>query len=67
MPSGFECVCANCLRWRSSNLTHGSMFHSNLTQESVDALARQNAPKGANAAKRENRPSGVNHRHNKRR
>lgn len=62
MPKGFECDCGICLKWRMNNLPHGSMFHSNLTQASMDALAKQNAPKGANALKRENRPTGVNHR-----
>ena len=65
MPKGMECTCGHCLKWRAENLTHGSMFHSNLTQEVVDALARQNAPKGANALKRENRPKD-NHRSKRR-
>ena len=50
------CECDICKRWRAENLPLGSMYFTNLTTESVDALAKQNAPRGARKARKENRP-----------
>ena len=58
------CRCLECVEWRKNNLYHGSLYAGNLTQESIDALEKQNAPRGARAARRLSR---VNHVGGKRR
>lgn len=55
MPKGEPCECQFCREWRHKNLPFGSMYHSNLTQASVDALAKQNEPKGNRKARRDKR------------
>lgn len=62
MPKGEECQCDICKRWRGSNLPFGSLFFTNLTTEVIENLAKQNAPRGARAARRANRPPSTKKR-----
>lgn len=50
------CHCDNCKRWRNDNLPFGSEHFTNLTTDVVEALRKQNEPRGARKARRENRP-----------
>lgn len=55
MPKNDPCECQTCQEWRKENLPFGSIYHSNLTTQSREALLKKNEPKGKRAARRKAR------------